>query len=285
MANMQLLDISTPFIHANDVLCGRGGGTNNHPGNERFRDLVTAQKVLYLHSSKRDKPFVSRGIVRAVRNQNPPGRFLQKDEKNGLWYDIGDQKAREKTSQALREGAPEIRREITITLGAPPRPTLIPPLAFTFGGLPGQANYPHSEMAAAGNGHQAPQGTVPAAPSQSAVPVSAPQAPQAVGGYPIHAAQAPTHPGAHLAAHQAPNTLAHYEHMRAAQVMAWAAQQQGRQGHLGHLAQHIAPRAAPPNPAMLRSVGEQPHLQAVQRAPAAANFRPLPPQSVVRVRC
>ena len=54
--------------------------------------------------------------MRAVRVQNPPGRFLQKDEKSGLWYDIGDQKAREKTSQALREGAPEIRREITTNL-------------------------------------------------------------------------------------------------------------------------------------------------------------------------
>ena len=120
MANIQLSDIPTPFIHPHDVLCGRGGGTNNHNGNEKFRELVTHQKVLYLHSSKRDKPFVSRGIVRAVRAQNPPGRFLQKDEKTGLWYDIGDQKAREKTSQALREGAPEIRREITSTVVEPP---------------------------------------------------------------------------------------------------------------------------------------------------------------------
>mmetsp|Transcript_25249 Transcript_25249/g.35604 ORF Transcript_25249/g.35604 Transcript_25249/m.35604 type:complete len:652 (+) Transcript_25249:309-2264(+) len=108
-------DIDEP--HRNDVLCGRGGGTNNHVGNEKFRDLVNSQKVLYLHSCKRDKPFVSRGIVRAVRAQNPPGRFLQKNERTGLWYDIGDQKAREKTSQALREGAPDIRREITSNLG------------------------------------------------------------------------------------------------------------------------------------------------------------------------
>mmetsp|Transcript_30210 Transcript_30210/g.46254 ORF Transcript_30210/g.46254 Transcript_30210/m.46254 type:complete len:577 (+) Transcript_30210:183-1913(+) len=105
-------DIRSP--HPNDVLCGRGGGTNNHAGNEKFRDLVNQQKVLYLHSSKRDKPMVSRRIVQAVRAQVPPGRFLQKDETTSLWYDIGDQKAREKTSQALREGAPEIRREISI---------------------------------------------------------------------------------------------------------------------------------------------------------------------------
>jgi hypothetical protein len=125
MDKMQLTNISTTAIAPNDVLCGRGGGTNNHPGNERFRDLVNSQKVNYLHSSKREKPMVSRGIVRAVRNQNPPGRFLQKDDETGLWFDIGDQKAREKTSQALREGAPDIRREITNTLSAGETP-LIP---------------------------------------------------------------------------------------------------------------------------------------------------------------
>jgi hypothetical protein len=124
MANMQLTNIPTSAIAPNDVLCGRGGGTNNHPGNERFRDLVNSQKVNYLHSSKREKPMVSRGIVRAVRNQNPPGRFLQKDDETGLWFDIGDQKAREKTSQALREGAPDIRREITNTLSTGESPLI-----------------------------------------------------------------------------------------------------------------------------------------------------------------
>jgi len=40
------------------------------------------------------------------------GRFLQKDIQTNKWNDIGDQKAKEKTSQALREGAPEIRTEL-----------------------------------------------------------------------------------------------------------------------------------------------------------------------------
>jgi hypothetical protein len=87
-------------------------GTNNHVGNELFRQMVNSKKCLYLHSSKRDKPSVSKGIVQAIRNLNPPGRFLQRDELTGMWYDIGDQKAREKTSQALREGAPEIRKSL-----------------------------------------------------------------------------------------------------------------------------------------------------------------------------
>ena len=109
-------EIRTP--HANDVLSGRGGGTNNHPGNEKFRELVHSKKVLYVNSSKREKALVSCAIVDFIRNQSPPGRFLQRDEKSGLWYDIGDQKAREKTSQALREGAPDIRREISMGAAA-----------------------------------------------------------------------------------------------------------------------------------------------------------------------
>ena len=106
----QLYFIKTP--HDNDVLCGRGGGTNHHPGNKQYRKLVEDRKRDYVNSSKRGKPLLSRSIVEAVREQDPPGRFLTKDDKTGLWYDIGDQKAREKTAQALREGAPDIRKEI-----------------------------------------------------------------------------------------------------------------------------------------------------------------------------
>lgn len=106
-ADYRLKDIVHP--HPNDVLCGRGGGSNNHPGNEAFRLLVNEVKLPYVNCPKREKPLIARRIVEAVRNQSPPGRFLQKDGKTGLWNDIGDGKAREKTSQALREGAPVIR--------------------------------------------------------------------------------------------------------------------------------------------------------------------------------
>jgi len=50
-------------------------------------------------------------IIREWRGQLPPGRFLKLDEKTGLWNDVGDKKAREKTSQALREKAPMIRKQ------------------------------------------------------------------------------------------------------------------------------------------------------------------------------
>ena len=105
-----LKDIPQP--HPHDVLCGRGGGSNNHIGNSHWRMLVAANKQLYITLPKRQKMLLSRSIVNAVRSQNPPGRFLQKDSKTNKWYDVGDQKAQEKTSQALREGAPDIRKKV-----------------------------------------------------------------------------------------------------------------------------------------------------------------------------
>ena len=82
-----------------DILCGRGGLTNHHKGNKRFRDIVALHRPDYVRAPKIQKPSVARVIVRAIRNGDPPGRFLKKDEELGVWVDIGDKKAAEKTSQ------------------------------------------------------------------------------------------------------------------------------------------------------------------------------------------
>ena len=95
------------IINESDVLCGRGGATNTHPGNRHFRDLVDRHRRTYLQSRKNYKPNVSRAIVRAIRKNN--GRFLKRGE-NGFWYEIGDHSAREKAAQALRQRAPEMRK-------------------------------------------------------------------------------------------------------------------------------------------------------------------------------
>ncbi|VEU43124.1 unnamed protein product [Pseudo-nitzschia multistriata] len=80
--------------------------------------LVAANKQLYITLPKRQKMLLSRSIVNAVRSQNPPGRFLQKNGKTKLWNDVGDQRAQEKTSQALREGAPDIRKKVAAAITA-----------------------------------------------------------------------------------------------------------------------------------------------------------------------
>mmetsp|Transcript_22649 Transcript_22649/g.53591 ORF Transcript_22649/g.53591 Transcript_22649/m.53591 type:complete len:736 (-) Transcript_22649:167-2374(-) len=87
-----------------DILFGRGGLTNHHPGNKKFRDYVNEHRSNYVSASKSQKPAVARVIVRAIRNGDPPGRFLRKND-NGDWVDVGDKRAAEKTSQALREKA------------------------------------------------------------------------------------------------------------------------------------------------------------------------------------
>ncbi len=97
--------------HDNDVMYGRGGGTNHHTGNKRYRKMVEDRKLEYVNSKRLDKPLVALEIIRVWRAQLPPGRFLKLDEKTGLWNDVGDKKAREKTSQALREKAPMIRKQ------------------------------------------------------------------------------------------------------------------------------------------------------------------------------
>lgn len=63
---------------------------------------------------KREKRLIASSIVSEIRAMNPPGRFLARkgNKDSGFWYDIGDEKARDKTSQALRENAPTIRAEI-----------------------------------------------------------------------------------------------------------------------------------------------------------------------------
>ena len=107
--NWPLKNIKEP--HENDVMYGRGGGTNHHPGNKRYRKMVEDRKLDYVNSKRLDKPLVALDIIRVWRAQEPPGRFLKLDEKTGLWSDVGDKKAREKTSQALREKAPLIRKQ------------------------------------------------------------------------------------------------------------------------------------------------------------------------------
>jgi len=94
-------------VNKSDVLCGRGGETNHHPGNVKYRALVKRFQPLYIVSKRRDKPRIAEKIVHTIRQRG--GRFLKKDSYSNTWRDVGNTKAREKTSQALREGAPELR--------------------------------------------------------------------------------------------------------------------------------------------------------------------------------
>jgi hypothetical protein len=93
----------------NDVLCGRGGAINNHPGNRRFRDLINQFKYQYMNETKQNKPIVAMKVLDLVKASNPPGRFLVKVP--GGYCEAEEERSKEKASQALREGAAKLRKE------------------------------------------------------------------------------------------------------------------------------------------------------------------------------
>jgi hypothetical protein len=83
-----------------DVLLGRGGRSNHHPGNKRYREEVQNLQSWYLGvEDKNEKTDLSQCLVDYVHSYD--GRFLYKDE-NG-WYVVPNIIARRKASQALRE--------------------------------------------------------------------------------------------------------------------------------------------------------------------------------------
>jgi hypothetical protein len=85
-----------------DVLCGRGGRSNHHPGNKRYRHVVSEMKMMYRRSeAKAIKTDLSRAIVEHCCNYG--GRFIKHDSKSGRYYVLTKAEARKKTSQALRE--------------------------------------------------------------------------------------------------------------------------------------------------------------------------------------
>jgi len=70
--------------------------------------LVKKYQLEYLQAKKKEKPLLADKIVEKIKAKG--GRFLIKDKATGYWLDIGDIRAREKTSQALREGAPVLKK-------------------------------------------------------------------------------------------------------------------------------------------------------------------------------
>jgi hypothetical protein len=84
-----------------DVLCGRGGKVNQHPGNIIFRRVVAHNKAYYQSVHKRNRILVSQSIVQAILNYG--GQFLTQIARTNVWMPVDFKKAVQKTSQALRE--------------------------------------------------------------------------------------------------------------------------------------------------------------------------------------
>jgi hypothetical protein len=99
-------------LHTSDIVCGRGAPTNYHQGNEEFRYIVEDYQTSYLCAKRSDKPGVAFKLLEVVKSRG--GRFLKRQKASGrqAWAEVGEKQAYEKVCQALRDGAPELRRQM-----------------------------------------------------------------------------------------------------------------------------------------------------------------------------
>lgn len=94
-------------VRPTDILCGRGGRSNHHPGNKRYRQIVGNIKFAYQQCpAKTLKTDLSQAIVENCYSYG--ARFVKqegggKDDDGGRYYVLTKAEARKKTSQALRE--------------------------------------------------------------------------------------------------------------------------------------------------------------------------------------
>ena len=85
-----------------DVLCSRGNAVKSHPGNKRFVQLVSDHQQKYATAgSKLEKSLIVSSIIDMIREASPEGGFVKLID--GIWWEVGDNLAREKTGQALRD--------------------------------------------------------------------------------------------------------------------------------------------------------------------------------------
>lgn len=106
MTEQKQQDIETTYsndesIRPDDVLLGRGGATNNHLGNRKFRSIVLQHRPQYLIARKTEKILIAREVVATVHSNG--GRFLRQCDAS-TWVEVSPKRAQEKASQALREG-------------------------------------------------------------------------------------------------------------------------------------------------------------------------------------
>jgi len=104
-------DINAPAM--NDILLGRGARVNQHPGNINFRRIIQLYKDNYItERANAQKHSIKTEILQKIKTLSPPGRFIIQDSDSMLWHDVGEDVARRKVSQALRENASALRKNI-----------------------------------------------------------------------------------------------------------------------------------------------------------------------------
>ena len=85
-----------------DVLCGCGELVFEHAGNVQYRKIIDSKRNEYNDASNSyiQREDIASVVVHTIRNRMK-GRFLRKDSR-GIWFDIGDVEAVQKTHAVLR---------------------------------------------------------------------------------------------------------------------------------------------------------------------------------------
>ena len=97
-----------PYPADNDVLLGRGGGSNHHIGNRWYLAAKDLMQDEYLRSEKSRKSALSQSLVDLV-NKTWGGRFLRMLPVSG-WYEVDNLTTHQEAAQALRDvNTPEFR--------------------------------------------------------------------------------------------------------------------------------------------------------------------------------
>jgi hypothetical protein len=83
----------------NDVLLGRGKTFHQHPGSILMRNMVELEVEQFREASPQEKAKLAGKVVAAVKKGG--GRILER-RKDGWWFEITDDSARDKVSSSFR---------------------------------------------------------------------------------------------------------------------------------------------------------------------------------------
>jgi len=105
-SDKNLTPLPEGFVPAqHDVICARGKTAFGHPGNRRFRVLLSLQLDKYANAtSKIEKSVIVTSIVDAIRESSHSkggGGFVR--EEGSRWYAVNEHLAREKVGQGFRD--------------------------------------------------------------------------------------------------------------------------------------------------------------------------------------
>jgi len=97
-----LSDTYTPLTYTDfDVLLGKGGLSNNHPGNKAYVAKALSMQDRYKPASTNEKTQMSKELVQYVHDRK--GRFMVKQPNTtDLWVEVDFTTARKKASRLLR---------------------------------------------------------------------------------------------------------------------------------------------------------------------------------------